>query len=122
MARLIQEAIASFPPGSAPGPSGFRPCHLRDCMSKPGQASSLLLALVTLVTGALEGKFPLQLAPIWCASNLILLAQKDGGVRPIAVGDTFRRLVGKVLLKAACTDPSRRASSPAHRGRRPHGL
>ena len=98
-ARLVQDAVASFPPGSAPGPSGLRPCHLRDCLSKPGQASSLLLAIVALVSGAVEGKFPLGLAPVWCASNLIPLAKKDGGVRPIAVGDTFRRLAGKVLLR-----------------------
>ena len=81
-ARLIQEAVASFPPGSAPGPSGLRPCHLRDCMSKPGQASSLLLALTGLVAGAAEGRLPVGLAPIWCASNLIPLAKKDGGSAP----------------------------------------
>ena len=91
--------MASFPPGSAPCPSGPGPCHLRDCLSKPGQASSLLLAIVALVAGAVEGKFPLGLALVWCASNLIPLSKKDGGVRPIAVGDTFRRLAGKVLLR-----------------------
>ena len=80
--RLIQDAFASFPPGSAPGPSGLRPCHLRDCMSKPGQASSLLLALTGLVAGAAEGRLPVGLAPIWCASNLIPLAKKDGGSAP----------------------------------------
>ena len=68
-------------------------------MSKPGQASSLLLALTGLVAGAADGRLPVGLAP-----NLVRLepypSGKEGwGVRPIAVGDTFRRLVGKVLLK-----------------------
>ena len=36
---------------------------------------------------------------MWCASNLLPLAKEDGGVRPIAVGDTCRRLAGKVLLR-----------------------
>jgi hypothetical protein len=30
---------------------------------------------------------------------LIPLNKKDGGIRPIAVGDTLRRVVGKVLLR-----------------------
>ena len=109
--QLIRDAIASFPPGSAPGPSGLRPCHLRDCMSRPGQASSLLLALTTLVTAAVEGLLPLGLAPLffWCASNLIPLSKKDGGMRPIAVGDTIHRLIGKVLLRAPWSKLKRRA-------------
>ena len=34
-----------------------------------------------------------------CAANLIPINKKDGGIRPIAVGDTIRRVVGKVLLR-----------------------
>ena len=36
---------------------------------------------------------------VLCASTLIPLQKKDGGVRPIAVGDTIRRVVGKCLLR-----------------------
>ena len=115
-ARLVQDAISSFPPGSAPGPSGLRPCHLRDCMRKPGQASSLLQAITSLVTKAVEGLFPLGLAPLWCASNLIPLAKKDVGVRPIAVGDTFRRLMGKVLLKAPLVQTQSASLRPRQTG------
>jgi hypothetical protein len=35
---------------------------------------------------------------VLCASSLIPLQKKDGGLRPIAVGDTIRRVVGKCLL------------------------
>jgi len=36
-------------------------------------------------------------APYLCAARLIPLKKKDGGVRPIAVGDTLRRLKAKWL-------------------------
>jgi hypothetical protein len=34
-----------------------------------------------------------------CTATLIPLKKKDGGIRPIAVGETLRRLVGKALLQ-----------------------
>ena len=33
-----------------------------------------------------------------CAGTLVPMLKRDGGIRPIAVGDTLRRLSGKVLL------------------------
>ena len=35
------------------------------------------------------------------AARLIPLAKKDGGVRPIGIGEVWRRLCGKVALRAA---------------------
>ena len=40
----------------------------------------------------------MDIQKVLCTSNLIPLKKKDGGIRPIAVGDTLRRLIGKVLL------------------------
>jgi len=34
-----------------------------------------------------------------CASNLISINKKDGGIRPIAVGNTLHRVVGKAVLR-----------------------
>ena len=36
-----------------------------------------------------------------CGGGLTALEKKDGGFRPIAVGECWRRLVGKVLVKEA---------------------
>ena len=54
----------------------------------------------------------LQYSGYLCASSLIPLSKKDGGVRPIAVGETLRRIVGKCLLRleavkeeVACLQP-----------------
>ena len=48
---------------------------------------------------ACAGALPVAAHDVLCASSLIPLNKKDGGIRPIAVGDTLRRLVGKVLLR-----------------------
>jgi len=55
-------------------------------------------ALLTLVTTISSGRLHPRAAPYLRAARLIPLRKKDGGVRPIAVGDTLRRLVAKWLL------------------------
>ena len=44
------------------------------------------------------GELPPHHARPLCASSLTPLKKADGGVRPVAVGDCLRRLVGKCLL------------------------
>ncbi len=55
---------------------------------------------------------PAGVREVLCASSLIPLSKKDGGVRPIAVGETLRGIVGKCLLlldavkeEVACLQP-----------------
>ena len=43
----------------------------------------------------LEGKVPFELLPYFFGAKLIALKKPDRGVRPIAVGNTFRRLSAK---------------------------
>ena len=59
---------------------------------------SLQAALGLTAVAAAEGKLHPVIAPFLCGSSLVPLRKKDGGVRPIAVGDTIRRVIGKVLL------------------------
>ena len=96
---LCLTAIQGFPSGSAPGPSGLRPSHLKDCLKRAGSISALKVGLRKFVQAAISGHLPRALHPVLCAANLIPLNKKDGGIRPIAIGDTLRRLVGKVLLR-----------------------
>ena len=97
--KLAWKAVSSFAPGSAPGPSGLRPGHLKECLQKEGRASSLQGALGSLAQLSIEHGLPAAACTVLCASNLIPLRKKDGSVRPIAVGDTLRRVVGKCLLE-----------------------
>jgi len=52
-------------------------------------------------SGSLGGPVGPPLRPSVIPRALIALRKKDGGVRPIAVGDTLRRLVAKWLLASA---------------------
>ena len=95
----VQEAVRSFAPGCAPGPSGLRPLHLKEVFLKQGPEGSLAQALVALCQAAAAGSLPPALAPWLGCSTVVPLAKKGGGTRPIAVGDTIRRVVGKTLLQ-----------------------
>ncbi len=53
----------------------------------------LLLAFATLV---LDGRTPEEVRPFFFGASLVALQKKCGGIRPIAVGCTLRRLVAKV--------------------------
>ena len=43
----------------------------------------------------LEGKEPFELRPYFFGAKLIALKKPDGGLRTVAVGNTFRRLFAK---------------------------
>ena len=97
--QLAWKAVTSFAPGSAPGPSGLRPAHLKDCLQKVGKGSALQVALGALAQMGIEQGLPGGARHVLCAANLIPLRKKDNSVRPIAVGETLRRVIGKCLLE-----------------------
>lgn len=77
---------------SAPGPSGLRADHL--LLAFP---SGLSDSLVKVLDSIIRGK-----APRWLTdARLFALPKKAGGVRPIAVGETLRRLAAAVLLRGS---------------------
>ena len=96
-ADQVHAALSSFPPGSGAGPSGPKPSHLKEllnCSERP----RLLDALVSLSGDIASGGFPSESMSLFTAARLIALPKKSGGLRPIAVGDTLRRLAAKCLL------------------------
>ena len=92
----VARAIRSFPCGSAGGPDGLRPQHLKDMIGseEEGGGPQLLRALTSFTNLMLEGKASPNACPYFFGASLIAL-EKDGGVRPIAVSCTLRRLVAK---------------------------
>ncbi|XP_055347348.1 uncharacterized protein LOC129594623 isoform X1 [Paramacrobiotus metropolitanus] len=100
----VLQAVLSFPSGSAGGCSDLRPQHLKDMLCGPGAVESeLCSALTDFVNHVLHNDIPEDIRPFFFGANLIPLAKKDGGIRPIAVGETFRRLVSK-MVSQRCTD------------------
>jgi len=92
----VRAAILSFPAGSSAGPDGLRPQHLKDLLVGSTDDSPLLLAVTGLTNMLLRGDTPTSVRGTLFGANLLAIAKKTGGIRPIAVGYVWRRLAGKV--------------------------
>ena len=95
----VKNAILSFPAGSAGGPDGLKPGHLKHLIGASEAGNRLLESITKLVNFVLKDKIPEDIRPIFFGANLCALSKKDEGIRPIAVGTTFRRLTTKAGLK-----------------------
>ncbi|GKE20519.1 hypothetical protein Tco_1432031 [Tanacetum coccineum] len=95
---LVLNRIYSFPKGTSCGRDGLRAQHLRDILG--GAASAVADDLLGSITGVvnlfLSGKCPSQLGEFIASAPLTPLVKPGGGLRPIAVGTVWRRLVSKV--------------------------
>lgn len=91
-------ALGTFHAGSAAGLDGIRPGHLKELISGSAgdNGSRLLESLTKLTNYILSGKVNLEVCPFLYGASLVALKKKDGGLRPIAVGSTYRRLVAKL--------------------------
>ena len=95
-------ALKSFPIGSDPGPSGLRANHLKEaafCPS-PDRAIYALRSLSGAVNLMCAGKVPQAVVPYLCGATLLASKKRDGGLRPIAVGEVLCRLSSKCISKA----------------------
>jgi len=110
----VKEGVLSFPRGSAPGPSGLRAQHLQDAV-RSFQGDVVCSNLTALVNVLASGSAPLQIQPFLAGASLVALPKRDGGVRPVAVGECLRRLVGKTLIRSLQGD-ARRALWPLQAG------
>ena len=91
----VIRAVRSFAPGSAGGQDGLRPQHLVDLTDRR-LTGSLVEALTEFVNIVLAGGVPEEVRAVFFGASLFAFKKKDGGIRPIAVGLTLRRLVAKV--------------------------
>ena len=94
-------ALKSFPLGSSGGITRLRPQHLKEALrNEVGDQGKRLLEQLTRLTNAIVSKgLPDFVAPVLLGANITALSKKDGGVRPIAVGETVRRIACKCVLK-----------------------
>lgn len=93
----VATCIAKFRRGAAPGPSGWRPDHLLALIKHPGSSVAQDLAPVIKAIANNELDPTSRLAMF--SARLFALEKANGGVRPIACGETLRRLTGKILLQ-----------------------
>jgi Reverse transcriptase (RNA-dependent DNA polymerase) len=97
----VMKIISSFPAGLAAGSDGFQP-HLLELMQSSDAGSTLLAANTSFVNMVFDGLCHDDFRPIIFGGRLIALHKKSGGIRPIAVGCTWRRLAAKCANAFAC--------------------
>ncbi|CAI5531503.1 unnamed protein product [Closterium sp. Naga37s-1] len=88
---VLARALRESPRGSAGGPTGWRMDFLRELFTHPGDLK-LLCAWLQAVA---RGEVGQGVAQWWTASSLVALEKPGGGVRPIAVGEVFPRLLAR---------------------------
>ena len=86
-------ALRSSPPGSAPGPGGCTNEMLRVCLDDAHVFDLLHLAAEDFARGETPASRSFLRATMTASSK------KDGGIRGIATGSSFRGLVGKTLAR-----------------------
>ena len=99
----VAKAINSFPTGSSGGPSLLVPQLYKDLIAKSNGpiGNEFLQKLTSVINIILEGKLTVGLRPFFFGAKLIGLNKDDGGVRPIAVGNTLRRICSKCVSSFA---------------------
>ena len=107
----VRAALHSSYRHKSPGPSGFTTDCLKDLLNEDDKrkADSLdvqrkylkpIKELLHLSTLILAGAIPDKCAEIISANILIAIPKKGKGVRPLGIGETLRRFVGRVSLQA----------------------
>jgi hypothetical protein len=98
----VLKLLRSFPKGVGCGRSGWRAHHLVELSSCDG--TNFLESLTKLVNLFLSGRAMPAFATFMSSASLVPLLKKDLlSIRPIAVGEIFRRLVSKCCVHAVTT-------------------
>lgn len=102
----VVNALGSFHNGSAAGLDGLRPQHLKELTSASAGSNAVKLveSLTKLCNFLLRGMVHPQVCPYLYGASVCALEKKGGGIRPIAVGSTIRRLVAKLGCHAVRDD------------------
>ncbi|GKC77653.1 putative reverse transcriptase domain-containing protein [Tanacetum coccineum] len=104
----VFSCIKSFPKGTLCGRDGLRAQHILDALCGEGSATAtdLLKVITSVVNFWLAGRCPHILAEFVASAPLTPLLKPDNGIRPIAVGTIWRRLVSKVAMKGESKEMS----------------
>ena len=92
-AELAQNLLRQFKPDTAAGISGWTHALMTQAFKVEKFQSFFNLLIKQVIQNQAPGKQML------CASRLTPLAKPDGGVRPIAVGELFYRLIMKCIIR-----------------------
>jgi hypothetical protein len=102
----VLRCIRSFSKGTSCGRDGLRAQHLLDALCGKGSVVARdFLGVITLMVNLwLGGRHHLNFKEFEAFAPLIMLLKPDGGIRLIAVGTFWRRLVSDVATKGVGKD------------------
>jgi hypothetical protein len=94
-------ALHSFPKETGSGKDGLKAQHLLHCLQVVSTYSRniTLKAYSDYVNLLISGKLPLSVAPFLSSAPVIPLKKKYNGIRPIAIGEIWRRLTSKIATR-----------------------
>lgn len=94
----VRRSISGFAAGSSGGMDGIKPQHLKDLVGKEtGEHGERFLdSLCNFSDFCLNGKVPTFVTHFLYGATLCGLNKTDNNIRPIAVGNTMRRLVARI--------------------------
>jgi hypothetical protein len=83
--------------------------HLLEGLTAAHEAA-VLEQLTAVVQLLVRGEAPMAVAPSLAGAGLLAMPKPKGGIRPIAIGEVLRRIVGKFL----CTSVKKEAKTFFH--------
>ena len=93
--KIFHSCLQGSPSGVAPGPGGCTNEMLRVCLDD----AEILSLLFDAAEDFARGHIPDDVTRCLLLATMTALEKRDGGVRGIATGTSFRRLVAKVLAR-----------------------
>ncbi|XP_026428642.1 uncharacterized protein LOC113324540 [Papaver somniferum] len=98
--ELVLGILKSFPKGTSCKRDAFRAQHLLDALSGAAAvlADELIASITDVVNLWLAGSCPFVLGAFVASAPLTPLTKPCGGLRPIAVGTIWKRLVSKCVV------------------------
>ena len=93
--NIFTKCLRKAPAGSSPGPGGCTNEMLKVCLDD----IEILELLVSAAEDFARADTPHEVAKSFMLASMTALQKKDGGVRGIATGTSFRRLVAKTLAR-----------------------
>jgi len=95
----LQKALWAFPRETGIGRDGLRPEFLKELLMggrTQAQQSHLWKEVTKYVNHLLAGRVPRSLAPFVASAPVTALKKPKGGIRPIAIGEIWRRLASRL--------------------------
>lgn len=96
--KEVKQAIFGIGRGSVGGPTRLSRDHVAACLQDPAMGAMCLASFTKFVNSLVDMPLTSPLRSLFFGARLVALAKKDGGVRPVAIGDISRRTLAKVLV------------------------